>query len=916
MAHAYGVSSSADREESRAGDEQLTPPSGSPAALQPGTAPHRGPFLDWSDVPDSEFVAALRATRQWRMEATAASVASAGAGSGLEASRQYAAVVDDLIKVVFDRARRQFPAGKFPGDLRVALASVGSYARQTLSLASDVDIRVLVSGNAEQARELTEAMLYPLWDAGIDVGHQVVEAEGPLLEAAADLPTATALLDWRYLTGDDSLSAEFQQRVFSEVFHPVQAKRVIDALAAAAEVRRERYGSSVFLLEPDIKNGAGGLRDVDVLQWVARVRWRVSSLSELVSIGVLLPGEGETLTRALDFLVKVRNCLHRSQRRRVDRLGFVEQRSVAQRLGYGEGAAAVEGFMSEYYRNAQEIERLSSQVLRRAKPPARQAAQEQLVSEHLALVSDRIKIVDPDRIFTEPALALRCYVQALELSVEVDEPSRRAISRACSSDVFGANLRAAPEAAPLFRTLLGWSLPTAFRGDSIVRELNEVGLLVAMIPEFVSILGRVQHDAHHVYTVDAHSMVAVDVLRRLRSGHERELAHAREVAARLQRPELLALAVLLHDIGKEVEGRSHAQHGALMAGPILERLGLEAEDVQAAQALIRHHLKMYLFSFRRDLNEPMTVQRFVQCCPDLQALDELYVLSYCDVVATSPGAVNEWKLRMLSELHAAAERWLHRAEAASCPTAQAPLAPTTEHAVDDIPSSLLRHAPVLRQTREQPWAFRVLQVHDGVAELAFVGDDAPGLLARIAAVFARMKIKVVTAQLHCWRATAERSRVMDVFTVQTGFDAERLERECHLYEQEFAKIDADGRDPRSYVTNGITDARWSPREVPRIPLKIRFDNKDAARHTIVEVVTNDRADVLFWIADTLHHLGLTIDAAKVHVEGARVTDVFYVRSAQGKVVEPLALAELKQELSAVLQRVVATPDARADGAVA
>jgi len=151
--------------------------------------------LDWSDVPDSEFVAALRATRQWRMEATAASVASAGAGSGLEASRQYAAVVDDLIKVVFDRARRQFPAGKFPGDLRVALASVGSYARQTLSLASDVDIRVLVSGNAEQARELTEAMLYPLWDAGIDVGHQVVEAEGPLLEAAADLPTATALLD-------------------------------------------------------------------------------------------------------------------------------------------------------------------------------------------------------------------------------------------------------------------------------------------------------------------------------------------------------------------------------------------------------------------------------------------------------------------------------------------------------------------------------------------------------------------------------------------------------------------------------------------------------------------------------------------------------------------------------------------------
>src|SRR5690606_34838322 len=157
---------------------------------------------------------------------------------------------------------------------------------------------------------------------------------------------------------------------------------------------------------------------------------------------------------------------------------------------------------------------LSTQILRRAKPPVRQDTEERPISEQLVLAGNKLRIVDPDRIFTEPALTLRCYHQALTLSAEVEEPTRRAISRACSSDAFGAQLRADPDAAMLFRKLVGWSAPSAFRDDSIVRELNEVGLLVAMVPEFASILGRVQHDAHHVYTVDAHSMVAVDVLRR------------------------------------------------------------------------------------------------------------------------------------------------------------------------------------------------------------------------------------------------------------------------------------------------------------------------------------------------------------------------------------------------------------------
>jgi UTP:GlnB (protein PII) uridylyltransferase len=226
------------------------------------------------------------------------------------------------------------------------------------------------------------------------------------------------------------------------------------------------------------------------------------------------------------------------------------------------------------------------------------------------------------------------------------------------------------------------------------------------------------------------------------------------------------------------------------------------------------------------------------------------------------------------------------------------------------------HAEVVLATSDLPAAFRLLGVHDGVAEVAFVGADAPGLLAKIAAVFARTKVKVVTAQLFSWHAQVDPSkadvvRVMDVFTIQTGFDADRLERECKQYEREFAQIQDDSSSVGQYgaairyVESGLTDARWSPREAPRIPLRVRFDNSDASHHTILEVVTNDRADILFWIADTLHRLGLTIDSAKVHVEGARVTDVFYLRCPEaGKVEDPTRLSDMKRELTTVLRRVL------------
>jgi [protein-PII] uridylyltransferase len=834
--------------------------------------------VDWLSTPRSEIAKALKSHREVRLRSLQKRVADGGEGGGLEACEAYAHVMDELVQVAFIGTNGVGSSSRHP----MAVAAVGSYARRTLSLASDVDIRFLVPGAAEQSRGAVEAILYPLWDAGIDVGHQIVEEHGSLELALTDLPTATSLLDWRFLVGDQSRSTLYQERVHREVFGAAQLSSFLETLARSVEQRRARFGDSVFLLEPDLKSGAGGLRDLDVLSWAAKARWRVPHFSELVDIGVMLPAEGDALHRALGFVLRVRNTLHAGNRKRQDRLGFAEQRWVAKRLGYGDGATAIEAFMSDYYRHAKTIESASERVLRRALPKGR-SQPVTVTPEGFAVDESSVGIVDIDRIHTQPALALACYLEAASRGLAVAEITRQSIFRACATPRFSSQMSNNADAMQSFRRLLVWDAPTpAFRHGSIVRELRDVGLLQVMIPEFSAILGRVQHDAHHVYTVDVHSLVTVDTIRRLRSNHHDEQPYAREVANRVAVPESLYWAALLHDVGKEVEGRGHAERGAILARAVVARFGLLESECQRIESLIRHHLRMYLFAFRRDLTDVRTIERFAALVPDARALDDLYVLSYADVVATSPSSVNDWKLQMLEELHHFASGWMR--EALSPETMVSSRVPSLTHTL----------AKLQADTDGCKWTFRVLDVGNGVARIVFLGDDGAGLLAKIAAVFAVRKVKILTAQIQS-HVTATRARVCNVFTMQTGFDELRLERECRQYEADFAAIQATPGEPRRYLEASLKDARWSARELPQIPLRVRIDNRDAPEHTILEVITNDRADVMFWVSDCLFRMGLGIDRAKVHVEGARVTQVFYLRYFSGAKVEgKVAEAQLVQ----------------------
>ncbi|HEX7450869.1 MAG TPA: [protein-PII] uridylyltransferase, partial [Polyangiaceae bacterium] len=451
-----------------------------------------------------------------------------GPEAGLEAASRYAKAFDGLLCSLFKAAEStMIKAGTWQN---VGLAAVGSYGRNELGYHSDLDVRLISASKPEKVRAVAEALLYPLWDAGLSIGHQVVMGSDMLDLAKHDLPTATTLLDWRVLTGDRTSSEKMLTRAFEGVFGIGNIKKFLDRLESKAHERSERFGGSVYLLEPDVKNGIGGLRDLDLAHWAARARWRVTDLSELVRIGVLLQREWQQIEAARSLLWRARNLLHLYAGRRSDRLSFDRQEQLAVDLGYGPGGAGVEAFMSDYYKNARIIAQARELVLARAAPPPKRRPRETPIGKGLKLTNDQVSFEDGAALEQEPALALRLYDEAVRRDLPVYAFARDLVARAVTSPTFCERLRQSEEAARLFVRLVTVIQRTKLRDGSVVKDLHDVGLLVAMIPEFAPVVGRVHHDVYHVYTVDVHSVAAVDRLRALVRG---DLTQETPLACRL-----------------------------------------------------------------------------------------------------------------------------------------------------------------------------------------------------------------------------------------------------------------------------------------------------------------------------------------------------------------------------------------------
>ena len=858
---------------------------------------------------------------------------------GLALGRANARFLDARIIERFEAAlRRAALAG--PG---IALAAVGSFGRGAVALRSDADL-VLVINDAgpDGPASLVEALLYPLWDAAMPLGHQVLSTADAVPLAQNDLATATALIDLRFLAGASSLVEELVAHANEGLFGEEDLGAFIDRLHEEARVRHERFGGSVYLLEPDVKGGPGGLRDLDGVRWAARARYRVREgetqatlglWGELVRLGVLVAREAQELTTSEEFLWRVRNRLHARAGRKADRLGFEDQEALGVAMGYGDDRArAAERLMQDYYLHARAITRARESLLERLRPVRRRGKVSPSVDlgRGVHLFDGHVTIAKGADLNEDPALAMRVLAACVRHQAPVLAFARDAITRSASDAPWCERLRACLEAASLFVELVCTVPEARTPRGSVVGELHDLGLLLAMVPEFLPVTGRVHHDVYHVYTVDVHSVAAVDRLRQIARG---ELAHeyqlASRIAAEIARPAPLFLATLLHDVGKgwpDASGslKQHSKVGAELCDRILPRLGLAAEDCDEARQLVLDHLLMYRIATRRDLDDVATIAEFCRSVRGCEGLRNLYLLTVADLSTTSPTAMTSWKARMLDELYFAAEAylsgqqpradaerstrvrdavreaWLGRVESLDALLVSMP----ERYLLANTPESIVQHARVvLQRGRQAAHVGRVNSRHEGAAELCVVADDRPGLLASIAAAITANRLEVLGAQVYSRHTTAGVEAV-DIFWVRDrDGGTEVVDQTLGRLARDLENVCSGRVDPADLLRERTgSSSPWSERPSPAVPTEILVDDRVSPRHTVVEVFAKDSPGLLYRLARGLHELGLSIALSKINTEGTRVADVFYVSELDGsKVPRGPRYKEIQEKLVLAVQ---------------
>ena len=846
--------------------------------------------------------------------------ASAG---GLEVASAWSTVMDHLIRHLFGTIN---PDGNGPVAVpsrRFALIAQGGYGRGELNPYSDIDLLFLYAGKmSPYAGAVTEKLLYTLWDAGLEVGHATRSIADCVRLADIDMKVRTSLMDARFLCGDYALYQYFDKRLESRLVKK-GVKRFIRDKLNENRARHEQFGGSVYLLEPEVKEGEGGLRDIQTARWIARATLGSKDLDALALNGIVGAADIAQLKESQDFLMRVRNELHFSTGRHQDQLTFEQQEKVSSALGFeGEGTLrGVEVFMRRYYLYAAQINRLSSLIIHRVtecdKPRfgARYVFGRTL-REGIRLSKGHLTVTKPEVLRTNPENLIRIFDDAQKYNCELAHETRELLRQ--HLDLIDDDFRRSAEANLPFFNILKWK-------DAVYEtlvEMHRVGVLGAFIPEFGRLLCMVLHDAYHIYTVDQHSLRLIKEIERLRAGDYGEaLALLTQLAREAEKTELLYLGLMFHDIGKGFGG-GHSETGARMVHTIARRMRLNADDGALVEFLVRHHLLMTHTAFRRDLEDEKTIFDFAKIIGSVNNLKMLYLLTFADVKAVGPEVWNPWKASLLGELYVKALNILEEAEKG-------------EFQRQDVLAAIRRVQTRVRrqlvkdydeETIEQflqamPERYFVSTPEDDIAEhfelmekfrgkraeisvkhfperdctsVVVCCQDRPGLFASITGVLTALNLDILNARIF----TATDGRILDVFRVSHHGRSELV-----TAEQKWTKfrIVLDGvLDGKIDVANLVGSSKPSlllQKHAPKVSTVVNIDNDASDDFTIVEVFTEDRIGVLFTITYSLHRLGLSIHVAKISTNVDQVADVFYVTDeAGGKVTSVQQVETVRQFL--------------------
>jgi [protein-PII] uridylyltransferase len=811
----------------------------------------------------------------------------------------------------------------------MALVAVGGYGRRELTPWSDVDLMFLCEETGSQ--EILERIyfiLHTFWDLNFEIGHSVRTIDDCIEVSRRDLRTWTALMDSRFIVGERALFDAFSEKMTRELFNN-HHEEFIQRLIHGVWERRSRYSRAPFLVEPHLKEGPGGLRDYQCAIWLARARFSMHNLEDMVDHALISPEEAEEIHQAHRFLWKVRMAAHRIKGRKEDQLTFdVQERlSLMGPFGLGSSGTTVESFMKDYYRCTTTVSFFLEEIIQKATDPslAVQFRGSTLIPEELGkefmVVGGRLTLIDDTALERDPPKIIEAISYAHRKGLELDLFTRDHIK--ASLHLVDEQLHRSRRARDAFLIMLD----TQDCGYRALELMYRLGLLQAYLPEFRRIAFRVQHDAYHSYTVDIHSLETINELGKLRGSEPPVTGHTvKEAASEVRDWICLSLAALLHDVGKG-EGMGHHERGARIADGLLRRWAVRKEFRQRVIWLIRNHLLLMDTALGRDLMEEKVIVDICREVKDVAHLSELYLLTLADLSATGPGVLTEWKGQLLRELYVKAKHLIQRGELVSDEAGQRAKR-ARERIVDAFraklnmrdleswiqslperyllatqPQEIVNHVGMAMEMEERGVPLLVSQKQkEGHEEILVCTRDAPGLFSKLCGVLVAHGLNILGARIHTWT----NGIVMDTFQVEPlgGGEIQSQKEWLSRLERDFTAVLTGKTDIRELLSKRAPSLLLDTQRHPSIPPRILIDNHASDFYTIVEVRARDQFGLLYAITSTVSRLRLNIHLALVDTRKGQVFDVFYILDETGqKVWEEARLAELERELYRTLERI-------------
>ena len=839
---------------------------------------------------------------------------------GNKAKGELSFLFDQVTRIVHDEAARTYPSANPTAGDRLAIVAVGGYGRGELAPYSDIDLLFLFPWKqTARGEQVVEYMLYMLWDLGLKVGHSTRSIEDCIRLSKQDLTIRTALLEARFLWGEQALFLELRKS-FSDQVISGAAMDFVTGKLAERDTRHEKMGDSRYYVEPNIKDGKGGLRDLQTLYWIAKFAYEVDSVADLVDRDVLTKAEARNFSKDQNFLWSVRFHLHYISGRGEERLTFDVQTLISERMGYAEraGASGVERFMKHYYIVAKDVgdltrifcaaieaENMSKPIIRL---PRLRRARDLMGFQ---IDRDRLTVADENQFAEDPVALIRLFYVAHNEGLDIHPHALRLVTQNLKR--IDKNLRADPEANRMF-VEMATSIDSP---EMVLTRMNEAGVFGKFLRDFGRVVGQTQHDMYHVYTVDEHTIQAIGLLAKIERGElKKDHPVASEVIHKISSRRALYMSVLFHDIAKG-RGGDHSVLGARVAKRVCPRLGLDAEEAESVEWLVAEHLLMSDVAQKRDLNDPKTIRDFVETVQSPERLRLLLCLTVVDMRATGPNVWNNWKAQLLRELyHAAGDVMsggqLTNARADRVEAAKEGLRVALPDWSDDDfdahmdrgytgywltfdADTLAHHARMMREAEQDnlPLSIRTrVRIDIDVTELTIYTQDHPGVFSRVAGAIAAVDANIVDAKAF----TTPQGMAIETFWLQDNDDTAlsasgTLAKLTVQIERALAgqMKRSEPQAQRSFVPDRI--------KVFKVPPRVIIDNQASATHTVIEINGRDRPGFLYLVTGALFSLSLQISSAKISTFGERAVDVFYVKDGFGmKITHEGRLATIRKTL--------------------